>query len=125
VRLVSHAMTENAVPLARFASDRVIREGDVVLRRVLQWDVRGVHRPVECGRSKMRLRRIYRALIDVLNSVTDAMTSAWADGNFRTLRDPAVSDREFTLQRGMVFSVEPCTCPAYPTAAESGSRMKC
>jgi Xaa-Pro aminopeptidase len=86
------ASGENTVPLARFAGDRAVREGDVVFM-----DFGGCFngmfaeftRTVACGRPNAAQRRIYRAVMDVLNAVTDAMkpgrtsadvwAAAWAE----------------------------------------------
>ncbi len=137
------ASGENTVPLARFAGDRIIGEGDVVFM-----DFGGCFngmfaeftRTVVCGKPHARQKAIYRAVTDVLNSVVDAMkpgrTSAdvWAAAEAAYTRtgylehaiasslghsigvggweppnlgNPAVSGKEFELQPGMVFSVEP------------------
>jgi len=137
------ASGENTMPLARFAGDRVIREGDVVFM-----DFGGCFngmfaeftRTVACGKPSATQRRIYRAVMDVLTAAFEALkpgrtsSDVWTDtaaayrktGLFEyaipsslghsigvggweppNLGNPAVSGEEFTLQPGMVFSIEP------------------
>lgn len=137
------ASGENTVPLCRFAGDRIVREGDIVFM-----DFGGCFngmfaeftRTVSCGRPNDTQRRIYRAVMEVLKSVTEAMKPGRSSGDvweaaaatYRktglaeyaipsslghsigvggweppNLGNPAFSGEEFTLEPGMVFSVEP------------------
>ena len=137
------ASGENLSPLCRFASDRIIRSGDLVFI-----DIGGCFngmfaeatRTVICGEPNPDQKKIYRTIHESMGAILQAMRPGRTNtdvydalaGVFRkngfdkyslftvmghsigvggweppTMGQPEVSGAVFTLEPGMIFSIEP------------------
>lgn len=137
------ASGENLYPLARFASDRIIRNGDLVFI-----DIGGCFngmfaeatRTIICGRPNKEQKNIYRTIYESMNAIINEMKPGKTNGDIYeslaqvfkkhgyekyslftvmghsigvgsweppTIGQPEVTGGVFTLEPGMVFSIEP------------------
>lgn len=137
------ASGENLWPLARFASDRVIRAGELVfvdMGGCFNGMFAEATRTIACHRPNAEQKKIYHAVVQVLEAIVAAMKPGATNGDVwdaaakayqatgygdytiasslghsigmggweaPNLGNPAFSGESFTLQPGMIFSVEP------------------
>lgn len=137
------ASGENLSPLARFASDRIIRNGDLVfmdLGGCFNGMFAEATRTVICGRPNAEQKKVYRTIYESMQAIIRVMRPGKTNadvyealaGVFKkhgyekyslftimghsigiagweppTMGQPEVTGAVFTLEPGMIFSIEP------------------